>query len=105
MNKFDEEILVVERSLLFSNDEPMQGLIPVDMHTYEKRALDSGIFMKRGPAETDVRYKQIIPYLVFNFEDRYFLMQRKSDASESRLKDKYSLGIGGHLRKEDLCDG
>ena len=29
-------------------------------------------------------------------------MQRKSSASEQRLKNMYSLGIGGHIRKEDI---
>lgn len=61
-------------------------------------------------AETNVDYKQIIPYVIFKFQDQqnqkntdlYFLMQRKKTASESRLAHNYSLGIGGHLRKEDL---
>ena len=29
-------------------------------------------------------------------------MQRKGTASEQRLKNKYSLGIGGHIRQEDM---
>jgi predicted NUDIX family phosphoesterase len=32
-------------------------------------------------------------------------MQRKKDASEQRLQSKYSLGIGGHMRYEDLQEG
>ena len=52
--------------------------------------------------ETNPLYKQIIPYLIFKHEDRYFLMQRKAKASEQRLKNKYTLGIGGHIRQEDM---
>ena len=52
--------------------------------------------------ETDPSYKQIIPYEVFTFNDRYFLMQRQAKASEQRLKNKFSLGIGGHIRQEDM---
>ena len=29
-------------------------------------------------------------------------MQRQSSASEQRLRNKYSLGIGGHIRQEDM---
>ena len=52
--------------------------------------------------EQDTNYKQIIPYLVFEFDNKYFLMQRSGTASEARLKNKYSLGIGGHIRQEDM---
>ena len=34
--------------------------------------------------------------------DRYFVMQRKASASEQRLASKLSLGIGGHMRQEDM---
>ena len=52
-----------------------------------------------------VTYKQIIPYMIFEYADNYFLMERKSTASEQRLKSKLSLGIGGHIRQEDLDGG
>jgi len=52
--------------------------------------------------ESDPRYKQIIPYLVFMNNDKVFVMQRKDTASEKRLASKLSVGIGGHIRKEDL---
>ena len=32
-------------------------------------------------------------------------MERKSTASEQRLKSKLSLGIGGHIRQEDIESG
>ena len=52
--------------------------------------------------ETDLAYKQIIPYLIFNYQDKLFVMQRQAKASEQRLKSKLTLGIGGHIREEDL---
>ena len=61
-----------------------------------------GKFKWRSQMEVDPTYKQIIPYLVFNFQDRYFLMHRASDASEVRLRDKSSFGIGGHVRQADM---
>ena len=29
-------------------------------------------------------------------------MQRRSDSSETRLQNKYTIGIGGHIRQEDI---
>ena len=52
--------------------------------------------------EVDPAYKQIIPYLVFEHNNNYFLMQRRSTASETRLRNKLTLGIGGHIRQEDM---
>ena len=52
--------------------------------------------------EQDQAYKQIIPYLVFTHNGKYFLMERHAKASEQRLKSKLSLGIGGHIRQQDM---
>lgn len=52
--------------------------------------------------EVDPTYKQIIPYLIFCHEDKYFVMQRQAKATETRLQSKFSLGIGGHIRQEDI---
>jgi predicted NUDIX family phosphoesterase len=62
-------------------------------------------FHPRPDMELDATYKQIIPYMVFKYGDRYFLMQRSGKASETRLQSKYTLGIGGHVRAEDLQEG
>jgi len=59
-------------------------------------------FIPRGLAENDPAYKQIIPYIIFTHDDRYFLMQRQQKATEQRLASNFTLGIGGHLRQEDL---
>ncbi|HBS48431.1 TPA: hypothetical protein DEO28_00045 [Candidatus Dependentiae bacterium] len=104
LNSVEEEILVVRREFLFPYGV-IDGLQFVDVAEYEKLILSKGIFLKRSLVEEDTNYKQIIPYLVFSYKDKFFLMQRKSSASESRLKNKYSLGIGGHIRKEDLVNG
>jgi len=100
-DKWNEQILVVKRDFLFPNG-PWNGVKAVDFDWYLKTIQEKKEFTARGPVETNTNYKQIIPYLVFEFEGNYFLMQRQSQASESRLASKYSLGIGGHLRKEDL---
>lgn len=100
----DEMVLVVKRNDFFHQDPAWEGLKHVNFDTYLALIQEKKEFLPRGIMETDVRYKQIIPYLVFTYEGRYFLMQRTAHNSESRLKNKFSLGIGGHIRQEDLKD-
>ena len=97
----DEHILVVKRNHLFP-DAAWQGLQQVDFTNWLNIIQERKEFLPRSIMENDPTYKQIIPYLVFRHNDRYFLMQRQAKASEQRLASKYSLGIGGHIRQEDL---
>jgi predicted NUDIX family phosphoesterase len=100
--KNDEKILVVPRKTIFASGE-FQGFMPLtDFERYQQLILDNQTFLWRSAVEEDPSYKQIIPYLIFNYDDSFFVMQRKETASETRLKSKYSLGIGGHIRQEDL---
>jgi predicted NUDIX family phosphoesterase len=100
--KNNEEIIVIRRDILFKNAPAWHGLKQVDMNYYSNLIASSKEVMLRGAAENDVNYKQIIPYIVFKYQDMYFLMQRGSKSTESRLANKYSLGIGGHLRAHDI---
>lgn len=98
--KLDELILVVKRNLLLNNN--LQGLHPVDFNYYLNLIKNHQEFLPRFLMEENPTYKQIIPYLVFANNDKLFLMQRKAKPSETRLRNKYSLGIGGHIRQEDM---
>lgn len=100
----DELILVVPREHIFANVDAWHGLKEVDFDQYLQIINDKKEFLPRSIMETDPMYKQIIPYLVYTYEGKYFLMQRKSDASEARLRNKLTLGIGGHIRQEDMTD-
>jgi predicted NUDIX family phosphoesterase len=99
--KEDEKILVVERKILFP-EKIIQGIQKIDFDSYLNLIEKNKQFLWRSQVETDTNFKQIIPYLVFNFQDKFFLMQRKSNASEVRLQNLYSLGIGGHIKEKDL---
>ncbi len=98
----DEEILVVKRDELFKTMPAWAGLKKVNFAQYLNLIQEKKEFLPRSLMEQDPNYKQIIPYLVFSYNDRYFLMQRTAQATEQRLQNKYSLGIGGHIRKEDM---
>ena len=90
--KVDEDILVVARDKFFEK-EVWQGLKEVDLKEYIDIIEKNKEFLPRSVMEQDFNYKQIIPYLIFSFEDKFFLMQRQSKSSEQRLKNKYNLKI------------
>lgn len=100
----EEHILVVKRTDLFPNNSAFQGLQKFESQSWIERILDKKEFLPRSLMETDFNYKQIIPYLVFTHGNKLFLMQRQAKASETRLQSKFSLGIGGHIREEDIED-
>lgn len=103
--KMREEIVVVPRDLFFGAEGSWYGLKKTQFQTYIQRVEDHKEFHPRGFMEEDHGFKQIIPYLVFTHDNKYFLMQRKEKASETRLAGKMTLGIGGHIRASDLTDG
>ena len=72
----DELILVVKRAKLFP-DGAWQGLQHIDSEKYFGLIEKEKEFLPRSLMETDPGYKQIIPYLVFTYDNKYFLMQRQ----------------------------
>lgn len=97
----DEQILVVPRTALFPQGA-WHGLKAIDLAQFTATVRECGQFLPRAEMEVNPAYKQIIPYLIFENNGRYFVMERRAEASEQRLKSKLSLGIGGHIRIEDI---
>jgi len=56
-----------------------------------------GFYMERSNAETDSNFLQIIPYIVLQSEGNIFAYTRLSKGNETRLHNKRSIGIGGHI--------
>lgn len=58
-------------------------------------------WMRRGDCETDPRYKQVIPYVIYYdiAKDAYLSYYRK--AGDGRLLGSLSIGVGGHINP---CD-
>lgn len=99
-----EDVLVVPRKYIFAQQSSWHGINQEIFEACVQTTNEHKCFIPREIAETDPAYKQIIPYMVFQFEDKYFVMQRKKTAGEQRLASLFSLGIGGHIRKEDMTD-
>ena len=60
-------------------------------------------FLPRAGAEQDQTVKQIIPYVVIRRGEEYFLLRRLKKQTEARLRDKLSLGVGGHINPTEAA--
>lgn len=67
-----------------------------------RRYREEGKFIKRYDAEEDCTFQQIIPYVLIANEDesKYFITQRIQ--GDSRLQNKLSIGLGGHINPCDF---
>ncbi len=100
---FCEDVLVVPRSMILPPvGEAFLGISGEDSDLLYACIKQHSCFMDRASAENDERYKQIIPYFVFHIYNKLFVMQRSNNANEKRLAGKLTLGIGGHVRAEDI---
>lgn len=100
----DEEILVVRRPDLFWRGQ-FRGVSTDSLDEYLSRVRRFGFFRRRGDVEDDPSLKQIIPYLLVRSGDRYMLFQRTSAGREGRLHGLYSVGVGGHIARDDVGGG
>ena len=67
--------------------------------------LRASVFMRRGDAEGNPLWRQIIPYIVLLQNGRAFAVERLNTQSEARLHGQLSVGIGGHLNEADIALG
>tara|TARA_Y100000034_G_scaffold98134_1_gene120083 strand:- start:214 stop:831 length:618 start_codon:yes stop_codon:yes gene_type:complete len=98
INKFEKEILVVERELLFDGDY-FEGFS--EKGDYESRILNNFKYMRRGSAENDPRHKQPIGYaLIVNpITKKVFAFKRTNQNTDGRMHNKWSWGVGGHIER------
>ena len=98
-----EEVLVVRRSDILPFPA-WQGLRTTDLEAAQSAITNQSFYMLRAEVEEDPSYQQIIPYIVFRHNDRYFVTRRLAAGSDKRIHSLYSLGIGGHLNPVDASD-
>lgn len=101
-----EHVLVVPTTL-FHQIGHFQGFC-ADVQKYVEPLLESQqiSYQPRASMEQDPSFKQLIPYVIFQYDDadgRQHLFQytRGSGQGESRLHAKLSIGVGGHISSED----
>jgi predicted NUDIX family phosphoesterase len=101
-----EQVMVVEREQL-APYLVERGLVRDNLDVILDAITGACFFIDRPTAEVSPQYKQIIPYVVIRQGEQYFLLQRTRKQTESRLHDKLSIGVGGHINPDtpDLLDG
>jgi len=113
-NKDNEQILVVKSDIIFSakgGSDPFgggkwQGLKTDNLDYYLDLIKNNYQFKRRGDVENNPSFQQIIPYILFSFENKFFIYKYIKNAGEKRLiNNEYILGIGGHINKEDINNG
>ncbi len=104
MNKDDEQILVVKADIIFAKGK-WQGLRVDNLDYYVDLIKNNCEFKRRGDMENDSSWQQIIPYIIFSAEGKFFLYNYLKQAGEQRLRNDYIIGVGGHINEDDVGDG
>jgi predicted NUDIX family phosphoesterase len=104
MSKSTERVLVVPTAI-FHEIGVFHGFLggPPRVDKYVTRLLDPKNlrYRPRSEMETDPSFKQIIPYVVLNWQGEVFHYTRGKRATESRLQTLRSIGVGGHISADD----
>ncbi|MBU2540104.1 hypothetical protein KJ786_03010 [Patescibacteria group bacterium] len=101
IKKEDEQVLVIKSEILFKNGK-WQGLKTDNLDYYIDLIKKESQFKRRGDMENDSSFQQIIPYILFSFEDQFFAYKYLKAAGDQRLvNNDYQLGVGGHINKKD----
>src|SRR3990167_2521932 len=96
-----ERVMVVKRDEIFA-DGIWRGIKTANLQKYLNIISTRHKFLPRSEVEENPHWQQIIPYLIFEKGDKIFLMRRKSDHTDKRLANMYSIGVGGHVNKKDM---
>ena len=104
MDKNDEQVLVVRSDKFFEKGD-WQGLKTDNLDYYIDLIKNNCEFRRRGDMEIDNSFQQIIPHIIFNFQDKYFVYKYLPKTGEQRLVDTYQLGFGGHINPIDHESG
>jgi predicted NUDIX family phosphoesterase len=103
----EEHVLVIPAQRLerFSN---FKGFVPFDQQSFDAILEPAHMqFRPRSQVEEDPSFKQLIPYCILQVgtgaERQIFQYTRGSGQGEKRLHAKRSIGIGGHISREDAA--
>lgn len=101
----EEEVLVFPAALL-ERLGPFHGFSS-EVDRYLPELLDESnlSYLPRSRAEDDPRHKQLIPYIVLRAGASVYCYERGTSGGEARLHRLWSLGVGGHICRQDGSGG
>jgi predicted NUDIX family phosphoesterase len=76
-----------------------------DFDEFFFNVLPHAFFLDRDFVENKPRFKQLIPYTVIQHKDKILAYKRSKAGNEGRLRNKWSIGFGGHINPEDFLTG
>lgn len=101
-----EKVLVFPTAALagLCGGEPFQGVRTGDWarHALDQLFAEGNLHYRlREEAEQNPDFKQVIPYCVLRSGGLYFRYRRTKKGGESRLHERWSVGLGGHINPYD----
>lgn len=99
--KLSEEVLVIPTAT-FEAAGVFHGFQPYS-EAYQRLLLNPAqlSYRPRALMETDPTFKQLIPYVVLRCGGEVFQYTRGRSGTETRLQARRSIGIGGHICRDD----
>lgn len=98
--KDNEEVLVVKTQKLFP-DGVWEGFRELNKENFLKFVDNNSEYLKRGFAETDENYQQIVAQIILKVGKKIFVHKVAQSGSESRLHDLWPIFLGGHINNTD----
>ncbi|MBN1484774.1 MAG: hypothetical protein JXA37_08640 [Chloroflexia bacterium] len=97
-----EYILALRREDLFT-ERALQGFSgdPALVAHFMQRVVERAGFVPRGPAEVDEGWKQVVPYGVALCRGQVYCFERLPQGREAGLRGLESVGLGGHVDRQD----
>jgi predicted NUDIX family phosphoesterase len=105
LDTFDEEVLAVPTDFVLKGGFFGKGekicTDPGKVKAFLEGAVTRAGYLRRGEAEHDPEFLQVIPYCVLRRGKEVFVYQRGKAGGEDRLHEKWSVGVGGHVNPGD----
>lgn len=100
-----KKALVVKREVLFKDGE-FSGFVKAEKRDFIDNILTNYLYHERGDVlENDSSLQQVIPYVwIVNPETKEIFAYRRAgnqNYRETRLRNKWSCGVGGHIEDDD----
>lgn len=105
----EEEILVIPAAVIDQIGQLAGFEADVERFLHPILQSDQLSFQPRSAMESDPSFKQLIPYVLLECREdgvtKLFSYTRGGGGGEHRLHALRSVGIGGHISREDAADG
>lgn len=100
VGKDNEEVLVVKTKKLFP-DGIWEGFKKLDEKEFIDFVNQNSEYLKRGFAETDETYQQIVSQIILKVKNKVFIHKIAHGSGEKRLHDMWPIFLGGHINNND----